>query len=61
MAWPTAKPQPTAKPKPAARSQSDAKSKLSAKSYPIATLKSDQTCPFKSGVLYNFSLMKFSH
>ena len=64
---PTAKPKPdanshlTAKPKPAANSQPDAKSKFSPKSYPIATLKSDLTCAFKSGVLYNFSLMKFSH
>ena len=61
MAWPTAKPQPTAKPKPAAHSQSDAKSKLSAKSYPIATLKSDKTSPYKSEVFHNFCLAKFFH
>ena len=66
IAWPTAKPQPAVKPQPAAKplhgakSKSTTKSKLAAKSYPIVTLKSDLTCPSKSGVFYNFCFMKFS-
>ena len=61
MPKPAANSHLTAKPKPAANSHPDAKSKLSAKSYPIATLISDLTCPFKSGVFHNFCYMKISH